>query len=253
MKITYQLSLAAFGAALVLASCGGGKKEDPNAAKLREDSLMAAEKARQDSLAALNTVVDLVETAKGDARFSTFVELMTSAGLAETLSDANASFTLFIPTNEAFEAMDQKKLEALRTDLKKRQELTDLISYHVVNGNLTAADLGNYNELDAMGEKVIKLTRKDGSTHVGGAAIIETDIACSNGTIHVIGSVMTPPSSKGKAQAPSTSGTTTQETPPTTGTTSTGRGGNQDAGTTSTGRGGNQDAGTTSTGRGGNN
>jgi uncharacterized surface protein with fasciclin (FAS1) repeats len=254
MKISYQLTLTAFGAALFLASCGGGKKEDPNAAKLREDSLMAAEKARQDSIAAATPkVVSIVETATADGRFSTLIELLTTAGLVETLSDTTKTFTVFAPTNDAFAAFDQKRLEALRTDEKKRQELSDLLTYHVVSGTLMAADLGNYNELDALDEKVIKLTRKDGSTMAASATITQTDIACANGVIHVVDKVMTPPAKKGKATPPAAPAPTTTTTTTTTPTsTSTGRGGNQDVTTTSTGRGGNQNTTTTSGGRGGN-
>jgi uncharacterized surface protein with fasciclin (FAS1) repeats len=255
MKISYQLTLTAFGAALFLASCGGGKKEDPNAAKLREDSLMAAEKARQDSIAAATPkVVSIVETATADGRFSTLIELLSTAGLVETLSDSTKTFTVFAPTNDAFAAFDQKKLEALRTDTKKRQELTDLLTYHVIGGTMMAADLGNYNELDALDEKVVKLTRKDGATMAANATITQTDIVCANGVIHVVDKVMTPPAKKGKATppatAPVTTTTTTTTTTPTS--TSTGRGGNQDVTTTSTGRGGNQNSTTTSGGRGGN-
>ena len=254
MKISYQLTLTAFGAAMFLASCGGGKKEDPNAAKLREDSLMAAEKARQDSIAAATPkVVNIVATATADGRFSTLIELLTTAGLVETLSDSTKTFTVFAPTNDAFAAFDQKRLEALRTDTKKRQELSDLLTYHVISGTLMAADLGNYNELDALDEKVVKLTRKDGTTMAANATITQTDIACANGVIHVVDKVMTPPSKKGKATPPATT-TSTTTPPPTTTTTSTsgGRGGNQDVTTTSTGRGGNQNTTTTSGGRGGN-
>lgn len=195
--------------ALVLTSCGGGKsKEDEAARKKREaDSLAALEQKRQDSIAAAQAaeqVKNVVETVQADPQFSTLVELLTNAGLVEKLSDANANFTVFAPTNDAFAKMDQKKLEALKTDLKKRQELTDLLTYHVAAGKFAAADLKSREEIDMLDEKVLKLSVNGDALKAGGANVITADIQCSNGVIHVVDAVMTPPAKKSKAKQPAT-------------------------------------------------
>ncbi len=208
--------------AVVLTSCGGGKsKEDEAARKKREaDSLAALEQKRQDSIAAANQVVELknvVETAQADPQFSTLVELLSNAGLVEKLSDANANFTVFAPTNDAFAKMDQKKLEALKTDLKKKQELTDLLTYHVAVGKFAAVDLKSRPELDMLDEKVLVL-KVDGETlKVGNGTVTSADIQCANGVIHVVDAVLTPPVKKSKAKpAPTTNTITTTPAPATT-------------------------------------
>jgi hypothetical protein len=111
---------------------------------------------------------------------------------------------VFAPTNDAFAKMDQKKLEALKTDLKKRQELTDLLTYHVASGKFAAADLKSREEIDMLDEKVLKLSVNGDALKAGGANVITADIQCSNGVIHVVDAVMTPPAKKSKAKQPAT-------------------------------------------------
>lgn len=201
---------------VVITSCGGGKsKEDEAARKKREaDSLAAIEQRRQDSIAAANQAVELknvVETAQADSQFTTLVELLSNAGLVEKLSDTSANFTVFAPTNDAFAKLDQKKLEALKNDLKKRQELTDLLTYHVAVGKFAAADLKSREELDMLNEKVLVLTLDGDALKVGGANVSVADIQCTNGIIHVIDAVLTPPAKKSKAKPVSTTTTPNKE------------------------------------------
>ncbi len=203
--------------AVAFSSCGGGKskKEDEAARKKREaDSLAALEQKRQDSIAAAQAaqqVKNVVETAQADPQFSTLVELISNAGLAEKLSDSTANFTVFAPTNDAFAKMDQKKLEALKTDLKKRQELTDLLTYHVAAGKFAAADLKSREELDMLDEKVLKLVVEGDALKAGGANVTTADIQCSNGVIHVVDAVLTPPAKKSKAKQPVTTASPQKE------------------------------------------
>jgi|GEM_PF-815840 len=220
MKMKNLFAVLGLTAAVVLTSCGGGNKkaEDEAARKKREaDSLARIEQARQDSLAKANTVqlVSVVETAKADANLSTLVELIAAAGLEAQLSDPNANYTVFAPTNDAFSKV--KDLEDLKTNMKRRQELTDLVTYHVVTGRFGSGDLKEGNELDALAGKVIKVTMKDGSLAVGGSKVTTSDVMATNGIIHVIDGVMTPPKQKSKSKNPPATTTTT----PTTTTTST--------------------------------
>lgn len=219
MKMKNVFGIAGLSVALILSSCGGGKsKEDEAARKKREaDSLAAIEQARQDSIANAQVVElkNVVETAQADPQFSTLVELLSNAGLVEKLSDVNANFTVFAPTNDAFAKMDQKKLEALKTDLKKKQELTDLLTYHVAAGKFAAADLKSRQELDMLDEKVLKLTVEGDALKAGGANVTSADLQCTNGVIHVVDAVMTPPTKKGKAKQPTV---TTNNTVTTTAT-----------------------------------
>lgn len=255
MKMKNMFAVLGLATAVVLTSCGGDKKkaEDEAARKKREaDSLAQIEQARQDSLAKLNEVkvVNVVETAKGNADLSTLVELISAAGLVDKLSDETANFTVFAPTNAAFATI--KDLEDLKTNVKRKQELTDILTYHVVSGKFGSGDLKEGNELDALDEKVIKVTMKDGSLAVGGAKVTTADVQATNGIIHIVDAVMTPPKKKGKATNKPTVTTTTtgtSTTQPTTTTvgngTVTGRGTTGTGGTV-TGR-GNTTTGTTTT------
>ncbi len=257
-------TLAVFGlaTAVALSSCGGKGKSDADAEKARQDSLAAVEQARLDSIAAANAPVNVVETAMKDERFTTLVELISAAGLVETLSDTTKNFTVFAPTNEAFAALDAAELEALKTDLKRRQDLTDILTYHVVSGRLSAGDLANYTELDALDEKVVQVKVAEGSTMVGGANVVEADIAATNGILHVVDAVMTPPAKKGKAKAPKVVDPTpnvnvevdrsTNEGGTTRGGQPTGRTGDGSNNTAPTGRTGDGTNNTAPTSRGGN-
>ena len=257
-------TLAVFGlaTAVALSSCGGKGTSDADAEKARQDSLAAVEQARLDSIAAANAPVNVVETAMKDERFSTLVELITAAGLVETLSDTTKNFTVFAPTNEAFAAIDAAELEALKNDLKRRQDLTDILTYHVVSGRLSAGDLANYTELDALDEKVIQVKVSEGSTMVGGANVVEADIAATNGILHVVDAVMAPPAKKGKAAAPKVVDPApnvevsvdkgTNEGSSTRGSQPTGRTGSGSTNTAPTGRTGSGSQNTAPTQRGGN-
>ena len=85
------------------------------------------------------------------------VELLGTAGLAETLSDENAKFTVFAPTNASFRKLGDKKLASLKEE-KNKEQLKDILLYHVVSGDMLAADVTTKTELDAMDEKVINRT-----------------------------------------------------------------------------------------------
>lgn len=202
-------NLLAFGlaAGFALASCGGKKetKTEPTTDTNKVDTTAV------DTTAKVPTVVNIVETAKTDTGLSMLVDLLGTAGLVETLSDENAKFTVFAPTNEAFRKLGDKKLASLKEE-KNKEQLKDILLYHVVSGNMLAADVTTKKELDGMDEKVIKVTSKDDKWMVAGATITTTDIACSNGTVHIIDAVMMPPSKKSKAKNPETTTTTTTDT-----------------------------------------
>ena len=144
----------------------------------------------------------IVEVAQGNPDFSTLVEAVTSADLAETLSSGD--YTVFAPTNAAFEKVPQATRDELMSEAGK-EDLTNILTYHVIEGTTDAAaltqaiaDAGdegytlttvNGAELTAMmdGDNVV-LRDAAGNT----ATVTDTDIAASNGTIHVIDTVLMP-------------------------------------------------------------
>jgi uncharacterized surface protein with fasciclin (FAS1) repeats len=203
MKL-FNLFAAGVISTALLVSCGGKEKPKTPVADTNKVDTTAV-----DTTAKIPTVVNIVETAKTDTSLSMLVELLGTAGLVETLSDENAKYTVFAPTNEAFRKLGDKKLASLKEE-KNKDMLKDILTYHVVAGNMMAADVTQAAELNALNEKVIKVTSKDGKWLVAGATITSTDIKCSNGTVHVIDAVMMPPSKKSKAKTKET--TTTMET-----------------------------------------
>lgn len=209
---------ASIFAAIGLVACGGNSNNNADAEKAKKDSLERIEAMKRDSmekaLAELNAPKDIVTTASADDRFSTLVELIGAANLASTLQDESKSFTVFAPTNDAFAAFDQKKLADLK-DPKNADKLKDVLLQHVVVGSLKSGDVNGVGQLQALNDKV--LTEKDGT--IGGANIVQADIEATNGYIHAIDKVLTPPAAKStaKPKKPVVNTNTNTNTAPSTG------------------------------------
>lgn len=133
---------------------------------------------------------DIVDTAAGNPDFSTLVTAVKAAGLVDTLKSAGP-FTVFAPTNEAFAKIPKAKLAAL---LKNKAALTAVLTYHVVSGKVMAADVmkmttGSKVKTVEGSSFVLKLKP---AVMVDKAKVTKTDIACDNGVIHVIDTVLMP-------------------------------------------------------------
>lgn len=248
-KVMY---MAAMAAVVVLSSCGGGADKEAERKKREADSLAKIEQARKDSMDAAMAVqvVDVYETAKANPDFSTLVGLLDQAGLATTLKDASVNYTVFAPTNAAFDKLDAKVLADLK-DPKNAEKLKDLLLFHVVRGKLVAADVAVSGELQGLNDKVIAVKQSEsGSVNVAGANVVTADIDATNGVIHAVDAVLTVPAKKAaaKTKKPTKPTTPTKEEPKTPEGQATGRGG-QEGNNTATGRGGSQEN-KTATGRG---
>jgi len=186
--------LTASAAALALAACGGNAEDTA----MEEDTMMADEMANAEA----EMPGTIVEVAQGNPDFSTLVSAVTAAELGETLSGAGP-FTVFAPTNAAFDALPEGTVETLTTE--DTEQLGSILTYHVVPSEVMAADLtaaiesageGGYTietvnggTLTAMvdGGNVV-LTDAQGNT----ATVTATDVDASNGVIHVIDTVLMP-------------------------------------------------------------
>lgn len=139
---------------------------------------------------------DIVDTAVAAGNFNTLVAAVQAAGLVDTLK-GEGPFTVFAPTDEAFAKLPPETLAAALADPEGL--LTQVLLYHVVPGKVMAADLRDgMNATTAQGEAV-QFTLGDGTAMVNDANIIATDIETSNGVIHVIDTVILPPSITGAA------------------------------------------------------
>ena len=131
---------------------------------------------------------NIVETAVAAGRFETLVAAVGAAGLADALQ-AEGPFTVFAPTDEAFAALPEGTVESLLRP-ENRGQLTTILTYHVVPGRLSAGDVLSRSSLTSLAGQ--RLPVSVGSVRVGDASIVQTDIGCSNGIIHVIDQVLIP-------------------------------------------------------------
>jgi transforming growth factor-beta-induced protein len=132
--------------------------------------------------------MDIVETAIADGRFKTLVTALQAADLVDTLKGAGP-FTVFAPTDDAFAKIPAETLNALLADKAK---LTDVLLYHVVSGNVKAADVVKLTEAETVSGKKVMIRVEGDKVFVNDSQVIITDIETSNGTIHVIDTVLLP-------------------------------------------------------------
>jgi uncharacterized surface protein with fasciclin (FAS1) repeats len=134
----------------------------------------------------------IVEIAAGDKRFDTVVELVKSAGLAETLS-GEGSFTVFAPTDKAFRKVPKRTLMALGND---KAALRRVLLYHAVSGSYEAAELTRMRSVPSLAGPRLHVRRRGRNVRVAGAKVVQADVAASNGVIHAINRVLIPPKKK---------------------------------------------------------
>jgi uncharacterized surface protein with fasciclin (FAS1) repeats len=130
---------------------------------------------------------DIVDTAVAAGSFSTLVTAVQTAGLVETLK-GEGPFTLFAPNDEAFAKIPSEQLSALLAD---KEKLTAVLTYHVVPGKVMAADVAGLTSAKSVQGQELRIDTSDG-VKVNDAKVIKTDIAASNGVIHVIDTVLMP-------------------------------------------------------------
>jgi uncharacterized surface protein with fasciclin (FAS1) repeats len=134
-------------------------------------------------------MADLVDTAVGAGSFQTLVAAVQAAGLVETLKGPGP-FTVFAPTDDAFSRLPAGTVEELLKP-ENKEKLVAVLTYHVVPGKVLAADVVTLSEADTVqGQKVSIST--EGGVKVDAANVVQTDIECDNGVIHVIDAVILP-------------------------------------------------------------
>ena len=133
---------------------------------------------------------NIVETAVAAGDFTTLVGLVEQAGLADAL-EGDDKLTVFAPTDEAFGRLPEAKLEKLG---RKPKLLRRVLKYHVVAGDLKAADIVERRSVRTLAGAKIKIRVRDGKVRLNrSATVVQADIAASNWTIHVIDRVLLPP------------------------------------------------------------
>lgn len=195
---TIKLTLIASISALSLAACSS------EAPTTTDTEVVADESTAGDTMVAAEASGDktIVALAQGNPDVSTLVSAVTAAGLGETLSGPGP-FTVIAPTNAAFAKVDKATLDGLMKP-ESKDKLAGILKYHVISGNIKSGDLAkqitdgggtatvktlNGGSLKASmdGDKIVLTDAKGGK-----ATVTAADMIASNGTVHVVDTVLMP-------------------------------------------------------------
>ncbi len=158
----------------------------PHAPALAGDSCTATVASRQGAAGGK----DIVTTAVEAGSFQTLAAALGAAGLVETLQGPGP-FTVFAPSDEAFAKLPKGALESLLKP-ENKAKLVDLLTYHVVGGRVLADAVVKLPGAAALNGQRLTVQVDEGGVRIAGVKLVTTDIACSNGVIHVLDAVLMP-------------------------------------------------------------
>lgn len=190
MVRTRRLLAPLLGASLLLAACGGSDDAAEEETATTKAAEMPATTAPA-TTAASAALKDIVDTAVAAGDFKTLAAALKAADLVDTLK-GKGPFTVFAPTDAAFAALPAGTLDSLLKP-ENKAKLQEILKYHVVAGDVKAADVVKLTKADTVAGKPVTI-KVDGSTVMlnDKVKVIKTDIKTSNGTIHVIDAVLIP-------------------------------------------------------------
>ena len=176
------VAVALLGLGALAAGCGGS-----------DDNSTTAASAGTTTQTMGDQPATVVAAAQATPDLSTLVKAVTAADLATTLS-GSGPYTVFAPTNAAFDALPAGQLDQLLKPQNKKQ-LADILTYHVVQGEHPASSLKNGQELTTLEGGKLKVTVNGSKVEVNDVPVLTADVMTGNGVVHVIGGVLTPPGS----------------------------------------------------------
>ena len=183
------LCLAALG--LLLAACG---QQRPAPTAVDTPEAAPAPVGGQAAVADNESQKDIVKVAVGSAAHTTLVTAVKAAGLVDVLANTGP-FTVFAPTNEAFKKLPAGTVETLLKPASK-ETLRDILQYHVAVAVYRPAMLKDGMSLNMANGDNVKITVKDGKITLNGVATVVGSVPASNGIVHVVDGVLTPPGAK---------------------------------------------------------
>jgi uncharacterized surface protein with fasciclin (FAS1) repeats len=133
---------------------------------------------------------DIVDVAVSAGQFNTLAAALEAAGLVSTLK-SEGPFTVFAPTDSAFAALPEGTVESLLQP-ENRDQLTAILTYHVVPGEVMAADVVNLSEAATVNGKDLSIRVVAGKVLINDSTVVAADVDASNGVIHVIDKVILP-------------------------------------------------------------
>jgi uncharacterized surface protein with fasciclin (FAS1) repeats len=135
---------------------------------------------------------DIVDTAVAAGQFKTLAAALTAAGLVDTLKGPGP-FTVFAPTDAAFAKLPAGTVDTLLKP-ESKAKLTAILTYHVVAGKVIAADVVKLKQAKTVNGATVAVKVDGGNVMINNAKVTTADIEASNGVIHVIDTVLLPPS-----------------------------------------------------------
>jgi uncharacterized surface protein with fasciclin (FAS1) repeats len=171
------MALAAVAALAIFVSACGDDDDEATATTEQRESSQPAEQ-------------DVVVLAQGERSLSTLVEAVTAAELVDTLK-GEGPYTVFAPNNEAFAAVGKEQLGELLQP-ENRDQLSSILTYHVVPGEVTADRLEDGQKLETVEGESLTVSITGGTVRIDDATVVRPDVDASNGVVHVIDGVLTP-------------------------------------------------------------
>ena len=205
MRHSFSTAAAVFASALLLAGCGETKTTETTVVSgmsAADSAAMPTDSARMGTAGgvmvdgvAMTADKNIVENAAGAASVSTLVAGVKAAGLVEALS-GEGPFTVFAPTNAAFDKLPKGALEGLLKP-ESKAKLQGVLKYHVIAGRLLAADLRDGQELTTLNGAKLKVSNQGGKVMVSNGTdapvtVQIADVISKNGVTHVIDGVLLP-------------------------------------------------------------
>ncbi|MBV9916943.1 MAG: fasciclin domain-containing protein [Solirubrobacterales bacterium] len=185
MKKLFATTIVGLALAATVSACGSSSSSSSTAAA-SASSTMSSTAAPSAGAGKEN----IVQTAVAAGSFNTLASLVKQAGLVGALSGPGP-LTVFAPTDAAFAMVPKATLDELA---KNKAKLRAVLLYHVVKGNVTAAEVTKLKSAKTLDGKSLAIRTADGKVYVGDAQVTKPDVAATNGTIHVINRVLIPTS-----------------------------------------------------------
>lgn len=179
------LAIATIVPALALGAAACGSDDEGNGS-----SGGGAATSQEQAPSTQQNAQDVVALAQDTPDLSTLVTAVSTAKLGDTLQ-GDGPFTVFAPTNAAFKDLGDEQVQSL-LEPENRDQLTQVLTYHVVPGTLTAADLSDGQKLETVAGETLTVKVDGGTVMVDDASVVQPDVEASNGVVHVIDGVLTP-------------------------------------------------------------
>lgn len=173
---------------ILIVSCNEANTKSDEAAATSETVVGGGQASVQDDVSAK----DVVKIAAGSKDHTTLVAAIKQAELVNALSNAGP-FTVFAPTNAAFDKIPKETLDNLMKD-ENKEKLQDILQYHVYVGTLKTEMMEDGQTLNQVNGGNVTITKKDGKVIINNSATVIASIPAANGIIHVIDGVLLPPS-----------------------------------------------------------